>query len=287
MVYNNKIFAVPLAQSQFYWGLWGHQEILEANKLDWPKSAHGVPSADEAVDERRSRTSSASASKLATATRLATPMSAASCGRRSTARRTTGASAAPASGPRTGRRISSRPASSWRATCSPTGRSIRARPTPRPPRTTPFESGKFAYRFSNALNVNHFDTGAVPIHRIMTTQNPPWKVRLAPPLPAEAGGKAQYNLGIGNFGLLVLKKARPGADQAAAEHHQLHRVAVRQPGVSDGQLRGQGPGLQVRRQRQSAADPAGRGQHDRLAGCAWACPRRCCSIRRTRTLRRR
>src|SRR4051812_45945315 len=39
MVYNNKIFAVPLAQSQFYWGLWGHQEVLEANKLDWPKSA--------------------------------------------------------------------------------------------------------------------------------------------------------------------------------------------------------------------------------------------------------
>src|SRR5436190_377498 len=39
MVYNNKIFAVPLAQSQFYWGLWGHQEILENNKLSWPKSA--------------------------------------------------------------------------------------------------------------------------------------------------------------------------------------------------------------------------------------------------------
>jgi putative aldouronate transport system substrate-binding protein len=39
MVYNNKIFAVPIAQSQFYWGLWGHQEILDANNLTWPKSA--------------------------------------------------------------------------------------------------------------------------------------------------------------------------------------------------------------------------------------------------------
>ena len=27
MVYDNKIFAVPIAQSQFYWGLWGHQEL--------------------------------------------------------------------------------------------------------------------------------------------------------------------------------------------------------------------------------------------------------------------
>ena len=39
MVYNNKIFAVPLAQSQFYWGLWGHQELLEAKSSAWPKSA--------------------------------------------------------------------------------------------------------------------------------------------------------------------------------------------------------------------------------------------------------
>src|SRR6185312_3016965 len=39
MVYNNKIFAVPIAQSQFYWGLWGHQEWLEATNHTWPKSA--------------------------------------------------------------------------------------------------------------------------------------------------------------------------------------------------------------------------------------------------------
>jgi putative aldouronate transport system substrate-binding protein len=41
----------------------------------------------------------------------------------------------------------------------------------------------------------------------MTTQNPPWQVRLAPPITADANSKGQYNLGIGNFGLLVLKKA--------------------------------------------------------------------------------
>src|SRR5204862_5832380 len=39
MVYNNKIFAVPIAQSQFYWALWGHQHVLDAKGLQWPTTA--------------------------------------------------------------------------------------------------------------------------------------------------------------------------------------------------------------------------------------------------------
>ena len=97
---------------------------------------------------------------------------------------------------------------SSRATSSPTDHSIRHDLHHADCRRC-LRIGQVRLPFSNALNVNHFDTGAVPVHRIMTTQNPPWKLRLAAPLPAEAGGKAQYNLGPGNFGLLVLKKAPP------------------------------------------------------------------------------
>jgi putative aldouronate transport system substrate-binding protein len=72
-----------------------------------------------------------------------------------------------------------------------------------------FQTGRFTFRFSNALSTANFDAGETPNHRYMPTQNPPWKVRLAPPIPAQAGGKAQYNYGIGNFGLIILSKNSP------------------------------------------------------------------------------
>ena len=85
-------------------------------------------------------------------------------------------------------------------------------------------------------------------------------------LPADASAKPQYNYGIGNFGLIILKKNSTRPDQTPAEHHQLHRGAVREPGVPERPVRGEGPGLPVRRERQSGAHAAGRPEHDFVAG---------------------
>jgi putative aldouronate transport system substrate-binding protein len=208
MVYNNKIFAVPLAQSQFYWGLWGHQEILEANKLGWPKSA-------TEFRQQMKQLTNPQQNKFGIGFEVGN--------RYAFGNTNVGGQLWPAiyGAPNNwGVSSSGKWTKDWETDQFKAGVQLAhdvladGSFDPSTTYTTPtaddaFESGRFAYRFSNALNVNHFDTGAVPIHRIMATQDPPWKLRLAPPLPAEAGGKPQYNLGIGNFGLIVLKKASP------------------------------------------------------------------------------
>ncbi|MBV9600962.1 MAG: hypothetical protein JOZ87_29455 [Chloroflexi bacterium] len=208
MVYNNKIFAVPIAQSQFYWGLWGHQEILEANGLTWPKSA---------MEFRQQM------KQLTNAQQNVYGIGFEVGNRYAYGNTNVGGQLWPAiyAAPNNwGVSSDGKWTKDWETDQFKSGvqlaRDVFADGSfdPSTTYTTPtaddaFDGGKLIYRFSNALNVNHFDDGAVPVHRIMTTQNPPWKVRLAPPLPAEAGGKAQYNLGIGNFGLIILKKADP------------------------------------------------------------------------------
>jgi putative aldouronate transport system substrate-binding protein len=208
MVYNNKIFAVPLASSQFYWGLWGHQEILEVNKLDWPKSA-------TEFRQQMKQLTNPQQNRYGIGFEVGN--------RYAFGNTNVGGQLWPAifGAPNNwGVSSAGKWTKDWETDQFKAGvqlaRDVFADGSfdPSTTYTTPtaddaFELGKFNYRFSNALNVNHFDTGAVPIHRIMTTQTPPWKVRLAPPLPAQANGKPQYNLGPGNFGLIVLKKASP------------------------------------------------------------------------------
>jgi putative aldouronate transport system substrate-binding protein len=208
MVYNNKIFAVPIAQSQFYWGLWGHQEILEANNLSWPKSAAEFrQQMKQLTDLQQNRYGIG----FEVGNRYAFGNT------------NVGGQLWPAIyGAPNNWGISSdgKWTKDWETDQFKAGVQLAhdvfadGSFDPSTTYTTPtaddaFDAGKLIYRFANALALPHFDDGAVPIHRIMTTQNPPWKVRLAAPLPAETGGKAQYNLGIGNFGLIILKKADP------------------------------------------------------------------------------
>jgi putative aldouronate transport system substrate-binding protein len=206
MVYNNKIFAVPIAQSQFYWALWGHQEVLEANHLDWPKSAAEFRQTMKAVTNPQ-------LAKFGIGFEVGN--------RYAFGNTNVGGQLWPAiyGAPNNwGVSSAGKWTKDWESDQFKAGvqlaRDVWADGSfdPDSSYTTPtadnaFQTQRFLFRFSNALNVNHYDDGAVPVHRIMTTQNPPWKVRLAPPIPAEAGGKAQYNYGIGNFGLIVLKKA--------------------------------------------------------------------------------
>lgn len=56
-----------------------------------------------------------------------------------------------------------------------------------------FQGGRYAFRFSNALNVLNYETGA----------------RLNPPFAGRDGGRPSYNLGIGNFGFTYLKATSP------------------------------------------------------------------------------
>jgi putative aldouronate transport system substrate-binding protein len=206
MVYDNKIFGVPIAMSQFYWGLWGHQEILDANKLSWPTSA--------ADFRQQMRTlTNAQQNKYGIGFEVGN--------RYAFGLTNVGGQIWPAiyRAPNNwdvgsdGKWTKDWETDQFKAAVQ-LARDVYADGSydPDTTYTTPtadnaFESGRFVYRFSGALNPNHYDDGAIPNHRIMTTQSPPWKVRPAPPVPADAGDKGQYNYGPGNFGLIVLKQA--------------------------------------------------------------------------------
>jgi putative aldouronate transport system substrate-binding protein len=206
MVYNNKIFAVPIAQSQFYWGLWGHQEWLESTNHNWPTSADDFRQLLKAL-------TNAQQAKFGIGFEVGN--------RYAFGNTNVGGQLWPAIyGAPNNWGISSdgKWTKDWETDQFKAGiqlaRDIFADGSFDPDTTyttptadTALETGRLAFRFSNATNFNNFDAGAVPVHRYEPLQDPPWKIRLAPPLPAEAGGKAQYNYGIGNFGLIVLKKA--------------------------------------------------------------------------------
>ena len=206
MVYNNKIFAVPIAQSQFYWALWGHQEVLEANKLSWPKTA---------ADFRQTMKSltNAQQAKFGIGFEVGN--------RYAFGNTNVGGQVWPAiyGAPNNwGISSSGKWTKDWETDQFKAGvqlaRDVFADGSFDPDTTyvtqsadAAFQTGRFLFRFSNAINFNTYDAGAVPIHRYMTTQNPPWKVRLAPPIAADATAKPQYNFGPGNFGLIILNKA--------------------------------------------------------------------------------
>lgn len=206
MVYNNKIFAVPISISQFYWGLWGHQEVLEANKLDWPKSG-------QEFRQQLKTLTNAQAAKWGFGNEVGN--------RYAFGNTNVGGQLWPAiyGAPNNwGVSKDGKWTKDWETDQFKAGvqlaRDVWADGSfdPDTTYTTPtadaaFQQGRFAYRFSGALNINHYDAGAVPIHRFQPMQNPPWKVRLAPPIPGEAGAKGQFNYGTGNFGLIILRKA--------------------------------------------------------------------------------
>ena len=205
MVYNNKIFAVPIASNQFYWALWGHQEILDAKGMSWPKTAAEFRQQMKSLTDLQNN-------KYGIGFEVGN--------RYAFGNTNVGGQLWPAIyGAPNNWGVSSdgKWTKDWETdqfkAAIQLARDVYADGSfyPDTTFTTPtaddaFEAGKFEYRFSNALNVNHYDTGAVPIHRIMTTQNPPWKLRLVPPIAADANSKGQYNYGIGNFGLIVLRK---------------------------------------------------------------------------------
>ena len=206
MVYNNKVFAVPIAVSVFYWGLWGHQEVLQANHLDWPKNA-------AEFRQQMKLLTNAQQAKFGIGFEVGN--------RYAFGNTNVGGQLWPAiyGAPNNwGVSSAGKWTKDWETDQFKAGIQLAhdvwadGSFDPDTTYTTPtadnaFQAQRFAYRFDSALTVNNYDAGAVPIHRITTTQNPPWQVRLAPPIPGDATTKGQYNYGIGNFGLIILKKA--------------------------------------------------------------------------------
>jgi putative aldouronate transport system substrate-binding protein len=206
MVYNNKIFAVPIASAQFYWGLWGHQEVLESHNLAWPKTAAEFRQAMKSLTDPQQN-------KFGIGFEVGN--------RYAFGNTNVGGQLWPSlyGAPNNwGVSSSGKWTKDWETDQFKAGvqlaRDVWADGSFDPDTTlstttadAAFQTGRFAFRFNNAININNYDAGAVPVHRYQPMQNPPWKVRFAPPITAEAGGKPQYNYGPGNFGLIVLKKA--------------------------------------------------------------------------------
>jgi putative aldouronate transport system substrate-binding protein len=206
MVYNNKIFAVPIAQSQFYWGLWGNLGVLEAHNMSWPKTAAEFRQTMKSLTDPQ-------AAKFGIEAEVGN--------RYAFGNTNVGGQLWPAMyGAPNNWGVSSagKWTKDWETDQFKQGlqlaRDVWADGSFDPDTTlntisadAAFQTGKGEFRFSNAINMGNYDAGAVPIHRYQPKQDPPWKIRLAPPIAGEAGGKGQYNYGIGNFGLIVLKKA--------------------------------------------------------------------------------
>jgi len=204
MVYNSKIFAVPIASAQFYWGLWGHQEWLENTNQNWPKNATEFRQLLKTL-------TNAQAAKYGIGFEVGN--------RYAFGNTNVGGQLWPSmyGAPNNWGIANGKWTKDWETDQFKAGvqlaRDVFADGSFDPDTTyttptadTAFQTGRVAFRFSNAINFNNFDAGAVPVHRYQPLQDPPWKIRLVPPLPAETGGKAQYNYGPGNFGLIILKK---------------------------------------------------------------------------------
>jgi len=208
MVYSNKIFAVPIAQAQFYWGLWAHTEVLDARNIKWPATAADFRQAMKNLTDLQQAKYGIG---FEVGNRYAFGLT------------NVGGQLWPAiyGAPNNwGVSSAGKWTKDWETDQFKAGvqlaRDVNADASfdPDTTYTTPtadnaFQTGRFGFRFSGALNINHYDDGAIPNHRIMKTQNPPWKVRLGAPIAADSGGKGQYNYGPGNFGLIILKQAPP------------------------------------------------------------------------------
>ncbi|HEU0166482.1 MAG TPA: hypothetical protein VFS62_01810 [Chloroflexota bacterium] len=206
MVYNGKIFAVPISQSLFYWALWGHQELLEQNNLNWPTDAASFKNALQ---------------KLTVPGQTKFGIGFEVGNRYAFALTNVGGQLWPAlqGAPNTwavdksGKFTKDYETDQFKAAVQ-MARDFYAAGVydPDTSYTTPsadvaFETGRLAFRFDGAIVPNNFDAGEIPNHPYTPTKTPPWKIRLAPPFSASPSIKPQYNYGPGNFGLIILKKA--------------------------------------------------------------------------------
>ena len=205
MVFNNKLYALPSANSIFYWALWGHKELLDAAKVTWPSSAADFKTVLSAVNQPQKNIYGIGFEIGNRYSYGLTPV---------------GGSLWPAiyGAPNNwGVNSDGSFSKDWeteqfKAAVS-LAREIYAAGDfdPNTSYTTPtadqaFQARKMAFRFDGAINFTNYDSGTNLANALLHF-NPPAQVRLAPPIPAQAGGKGQYNFGIGNFGLVMLKKA--------------------------------------------------------------------------------
>ncbi|HEU0166396.1 MAG TPA: hypothetical protein VFS62_01375, partial [Chloroflexota bacterium] len=208
MVYDSKIFAVPIAQSVFYWALWARQDLLEAANIPWPKTAADFKSALTAMTKPGQ-------------TQFGIGFE--SGNRYAYALTNVGGQLWPAiyNAPNTwavdksGKFTKDWETDQFKAAVQ-LAHDVNAAGAFDPETnyntisaSQAFEGGRLAFRFDNALSTADFDAGEIPNHPVKPTQNPLWKIRLAPPIAADANSKGQYNYGPGNFGLIVLKKSTP------------------------------------------------------------------------------
>ena len=207
MVYNGKIFAVPLVQHLFYWGLWGHQELLEQNSLDWPTSAD---------DFKRILAS------LTHPQQNQWGIGVESGNRYAYGLTNVGGTVWPA--------IMGAP-NNWAMASDGTftkdweteqfkaavalARDVVAAGSVDPntnysslTATAALYARRIAFRFELAVDPRAYDSGT-DLPDSDTHFDPPATVRLAPPIPAQAGGQGTYHYGVGNAGFVLMKKAPP------------------------------------------------------------------------------
>src|SRR5262249_24960218 len=158
----SKIFAVPIASAQFYWGLWGHQEWLESTNQNWPKNATEFRQLVKTL-------TNAQAAKFGIGFEVGN--------RYAVGNTNLGGQLWPSiyGAPNNGGISGGKWTKDWETDQFKAGvqlaRDVFADGSFDPDTTyttptadTALQTGRVAFRFSNAINFNNFDAGAVPVH---------------------------------------------------------------------------------------------------------------------------
>jgi putative aldouronate transport system substrate-binding protein len=200
VVFNGKLLGVPVAQSVFYWALWMHQDLLDDIGSPPPASADDFKRQLIALNKPNAGQYGIG---FEVGNRYAFSLT------------TTGGTFFPA--------IFGAP-NNWQQAAGKFTKDFETEQfkaavgfardlfaagvfDPNTTYTTPtarqaFQGRKLAFRFDGLTPVIW---DGLPNQ----TLTPPRKARLAPPIPAVAGGKPSYNFGPGYFGTMVMKKASP------------------------------------------------------------------------------
>jgi putative aldouronate transport system substrate-binding protein len=193
VVYNGKMFGVPVPSSFFYWGMWQRPDLLAAVGADSPKSADDFKRIILSINKPQSNVYGIG---FEVGNRYAFGLT------------NTGGTFWPAlyGAPNnwgfnqaTGKFTKDFETDQFKAGVG-LAREIFAAGAFDPSTTyttttasEAFRASKFAFRFGNALDVQNFEKGG----------------RLTPPFAASDGAKPMYNFGPGNFGFIILRKASP------------------------------------------------------------------------------
>jgi putative aldouronate transport system substrate-binding protein len=191
VVYNGKMFGVPVPSSFFYWGLWQRPDLLSTLGADGPKTVDDFKRMVLAVNKPQANVYGIG---FEVGNRYAFGLT------------NTGGSFWPAlyGAPNNWAVANGKFTKDFETEQFKAGvglaREVFAAGAfdPNTTYTTTtadeaFRGSKFAFRFSNAINTQNFEKGA----------------RLASPIAATDAAKPSYNLGPGNFGFTILKKASP------------------------------------------------------------------------------